>query len=261
MRGADVDRWAFNRPPSIEERPEPNPLWVGFNPMPDRGMQQWRTVDLRSDPHSTDDLGFHDRDGSWIWASELLGDNLTPAQREGSGWHVRKEGTTGQPVGRPAEGISDPRAVDALYRVAASTTESITACRSVIKGGRPSSEQRTARAELSWWVLVLRQNGANVQALASLLDCRRGTIYDLEKNGRKPVQNSPISEGDAMSVPQAIEERFAQFETRIGAMLDEHQHALERNSAAVFETLYAFRFGETPAESWERVLGEDGTAA
>jgi hypothetical protein len=163
------------------------------------------------------------------------------------GWHVRKEGTTGRPVGRPATGIRDEdNLIEAINAALAEDRKRLARAHRIIDHRKSQvltrSELRALREEIIGGV-----PSANTLTVAELYGITRRAARNLVRS-----PNSPKG-GESMSTLEVVDARLARIEN----LLLEHKAALEQNSAEVFETLYAFRFGETPAEAWERVLLDD----
>jgi transposase len=98
--------------------------------------------------------------------------------------------------------------------------------------------------------VVLLRRGANVQTVAGMLGCHRNTIYRLAKDGKKLRQKCPNT-GEEQEMNAAT---LQQLRSDIKADLEEK---LEREREEIFRMFYALRHGETPVESWKRVLREE----
>jgi hypothetical protein len=227
--------------------------------------------------------GFRDEDGTWCSAHELLDGNLrnygrkrvgTRESRGGEdteagevawydlggeaekidflragGYQVRHEGTTGRPVGRPAKGILD--VVELLKRI-----------RDVLNTDDDLYERLQAVAHRNGWsadpiwtrrdlrqvreILAVCVPNLNTGTFARLFGVSDRAVRDILTSANSP------NRGAIDMTLQTIDSRLG----RIEAMLEEQKAALEENSAQVFQALYAFRYGETPVEAWERVLDE-----
>jgi hypothetical protein len=168
------------------------------------------------------------------------------------GWFVEKASTTGLPVGRPAKGILNTRLLlAAIWNVLMTDDERFARVREIAFRNGWSADPTWSRGQLREIraELFAAVPNANTEAISKLFGVERRTVQKSLALVRSP--NSPKG-GESMSTLETINSRLG----RIEALLEEHRAALERNSAEVFQTLYAFRFGETPAESWERVLDE-----
>jgi hypothetical protein len=257
----------------------PNDLWPGFCiGLPDNG--NWRRLELSFEIEGAD--GFYDIDGTWLPAAEILDSGARNYGRKrafscpndggsattvywqdlggeaekidwlvGDSWHVRKEGSSGRRRGRRTRGITDPATIDALFQTAASiASSSVTDFKWTVKGGRPSRARQQTRDWFSGYVHVLRLNGANVEVLATMLDCHRDTVYTLAVDGGK-LRQKETNRGEERAMNAAsLKQLRSDIKTDLEA-------ALERERAEIFRVLYAFHHGETPAEAWVRVLRED----
>jgi hypothetical protein len=230
--------------------------------------------------------GFRDVDGSWCSAYELLNGNArnygrkrvgTREIRDGEdteagtvawrdlggeaekidflragGWHVRKEGSTGRPVGRPAKGILDKdKLMDAIYTAVQRDTERVARINEIAFLVLMSSPQRWTRT------LLRAFNNELYAVIPSIPNVNTRTLAELCGITRRAAQylaspNRLIGEGETRLTLQMIDLRLKRIEN----LLEGNRVALEESSAQVFQTLYAFRFGETPAEAWGRVLDE-----
>jgi hypothetical protein len=128
--------------------------------------------------------------------------------------------STGQPVGPPTRGITDPERIQAFWRVAASKTssESLTDYQLILRPGRPSEYRREARQQVAYEIRILVDNGVNVRALAVIVDRSPRTIYTLAKDGEKPSHNSPKGGKDEMNAE--VIERIDRLESGIHHRLD-----------------------------------------
>jgi hypothetical protein len=100
-------------------------------------------------------------------------------------------------------------------------------------------------------VLPINMNAAQ----RALVHYPRSTLYRMKANGKRVRHNSPKGgEGDdEMQVLEKLEQ-VAAAQERLEAQL-----RAERDE--MFRVLYAFRYGETPAEEWERFLEERDSSA
>jgi hypothetical protein len=175
------------------------------------------------------------------------------------GWFIEKAGATGQPVGRPKEGLRGEhleQALEALYTDPGYCL-SVWDLADKDADGAIVSDSIGVKLSRPHLTLVRRQvvrhvPNANTQALADHFGITSRAVRLL-----KAVRsaNSPNSEGTTEGDMSTTNTE------RIESKLDALRAEMRVEHDELFRVLWAFRHGETPVEAWERLLADDDEAA
>jgi hypothetical protein len=185
---------------------------------------------------SADDLLGHKNYGrsktdSPHWREHGEKENRIKAAFPNGGWGMAR-GSRRRPAHRPARGIQD------AYRI---TTEAVEVLneweKRLLAGLALDGPEFVRHAKETLYLLAASLPTVNTQALAETWGISRATAYRWIDRGK-----------DALSVIEHIDRRHEEL---LAAMRAEHEELLR--------IAFAFRYGETPVEAWERVLAEGET--
>jgi hypothetical protein len=145
------------------------------------------------------------------------------------GFHIDNPDSTGGPVGRRPRGIHQPYPeMGVLTRILALDGE--------------------GKKELN--LLLARDPSVNVQKLAEHSGVTRQTINNYRKRGRMLLQNSPTSRGNTTKGDDMETAAATSIATR--ADIADLRDQMREEHEEIVRILFAFRYGETPVEAWER---------
>ena len=177
------------------------------------------------------------------------------------GFQIEKAGSTGRPMGRPVEGVVGRDAIARMVargltddRVLAEVGLSflVAVAEAKANGITPTIRHKSIRPSMEMALGIVGEK-LNGLATAEALGIKsRQTVRNWMNRGEKRLQQelgrkSPKGGRNEMSA--TIED--------VRDDLRELREELRREFADLYRVVFAFRFGETPAEAWERVLTED----
>jgi hypothetical protein len=190
----------------------------------------------------------------WVEMDGAEAELLAP----GSGFHVERAGTTGQPVGRPAKGIQQPKRIaERMSRVAREDADTFEAYVYYAfdfhdPNGKPKKRQLAHLQHL--WSAAAKDAGINVDALSRLSGIAKRTINRwIEKGHAKVAQNSPVVEGENEEMTQAelaADIRRIKDDVRAIRSLTEHEAAM---MPLRFQKLHDLTVSELPDDLLDQV--------